>query len=451
MSAQSSDSKTKTFTLEEAVDFALKNYPAVRSSLARASAAQSGVSLARTEYLPRADMLWQGNRATRNNIFGLLLPQQIIPSISGPVLPGTSNQGVWGSAAGLLFAWEPIDFGRRAAEVNVARAAQSRATVEVSLTRLDVAVATVNSYLTLVAAEQTVRAAQSDVERRQVFARSVNVLVDNQLRAGAEASRANAELARSKANLARAQQQQEISRAALADVLGIANDLVEVREGPLLGLPPEAPPPASAIAEHPLAQEQQARVQEFHFQVHALDRSYYPKFNLQSAVFGRGSGANTDGTFGGGSAGLELDRFDWAVGLTATFPAFDIFSIRAKKNIELANERAEAARYDQTIQDLTGQFRKAEASLEGARRVAEATPVELQAARDTEMQERARYQTGLATIVEVAEAQTLLVQAEIDDSLARLAVWQNLAGVAASRGDLRPFLQLVHQKMQGGP
>jgi len=109
-SAQPS-AKARGFTLEEAVDFALSNYPAVRASLERVSAAKAEVNLVRTDYLPRADILWQGNRATRNNIFGLLLPQSIIPTISGPVLPGTSNQGVWGSAAGLLFSWQPFDFG----------------------------------------------------------------------------------------------------------------------------------------------------------------------------------------------------------------------------------------------------------------------------------------------------------------------------------------------------
>ena len=54
----------------------------MRASLERVSAAQAGVNVTRTEYLPRVDMLWQGNRATRNNTFGLLLPQGIIPSIS---------------------------------------------------------------------------------------------------------------------------------------------------------------------------------------------------------------------------------------------------------------------------------------------------------------------------------------------------------------------------------
>jgi len=36
-------------------------------------AAESQVGVARTAYLPRTDLLWQTNRATANNIYGLLL------------------------------------------------------------------------------------------------------------------------------------------------------------------------------------------------------------------------------------------------------------------------------------------------------------------------------------------------------------------------------------------
>ncbi len=448
--AQSTDTGRKVFTLEEAINFALKNYPAVRAAMERTSAAQSEIGLARTNYLPHADALWQSNRASRNNILGLLLPNSTIPSVSGPVLPTTSGRGAWGSAAGLLFSWEAFDFGRRGAEVDAARAARNTANAEAELTRLDVAIGTVNAYLTLLAAERTVQAAQADVERREVLAKSVRVLVDNQLRPGADASRANAELARARASLARARQQQEISRAALADILAVADGNVEVQEGSLVSTLPQETPSQKEVTAHPLAAAQQGRVQQAGFAARALERSYYPKFNFQSAVYGRGSSANTDGTFAGGTSGLGIDRSNWAVGLTVTFPLFDIFSIRGKRAIQAANEQGQQARYEQTILDLTGQLRKAQASLEGARQVAEATPVELEAARQTETQVRARYQSGLATIVEISEAQSLLVQSEIDDALARLAVWQNAASVAAAQGNLQSLLQLLSRKTQGG-
>ena len=449
MSAQSEPQKTKVFTLEEAVEFALKNYPAVRASLERVRAAQAGVGVTRTSYLPRTDLLWQSNRATDNNITGLVFPNSVIAPISGPAPLSTSMQSAWGSAGGLLFSWEPLDFGYRGAKVDAARAVQSRAAAESSLTRLDVGVATVNAFLTLLAAEETVRAAQADVERRGTFAKAVHVLADNQLRAGADASRADAELARSRVNLARAEQQAAVSRAQLADILGIADRMVEVRESSLVGAPPASAPAAASVALNPFAQARHARVQEEQSLVRALDRSYYPKFYLQSSIYGRGSGLDPAGKFLGGTEGLGPDRANWAAGLSVTFPVFDIFSIKSKKAVEAANERAEEARYDQALQDLTGQLRKAQASLDGARKVAENTPLELDAARTTETQERARYQAGLATLVDVADSQSLLVQAEIDDALARLAVWQNLASVAAAQGDLGPFLQSLHDAAQG--
>jgi hypothetical protein len=122
--AQTEQGNKKVLTLQEAVDFALKHYPAVRAALERSTAAQAGVGLARTAYLPRADTVWQTNRATDNNITGLLLPQSITAPISGPVPAPTSGRSAWGSAAGLLFST-----AHPAAEVEHACVAEAQAQV----------------------------------------------------------------------------------------------------------------------------------------------------------------------------------------------------------------------------------------------------------------------------------------------------------------------------------
>ena len=83
--------------------------------------------------------------------------------------------------------------------------------------------------------------------------------------------------------------------------------------------------------------------------------------------------------------------------------------------------------------------------LTGARRVARNIPIQLDAARATEQQAAARYKAGLATIVEVAEAQRLLTQTEIDDALARLSVWRAMLALAAAEGDLSPYLDQVRR------
>jgi outer membrane protein TolC len=78
--------------------------------------------------------------------------------------------------------------------------------------------------------------------------------------------------------------------------------------------------------------------------------------------------------------------------------------------------------------------------LGGARNVAANTPIQVTAARAATEQATARYQSGLGNIDEVAEAQRLLTQSEIDDALARLGVWRGLLGVATAAGDIQPFV-----------
>jgi outer membrane protein TolC len=126
--------------------------------------------------------------------------------------------------------------------------------------------------------------------------------------------------------------------------------------------------------------------------------------------------------------------------VTATFPLFDWFSVRQRRRIEAETERAELATYDRIVQELSSQSEQARAEIEGARRVAANTPIQLASARVLDQQSRARYDAGLATIIEVADAQRLLLQSEVGDAVARLGVWQALVADAAARGD---FADLV--------
>jgi outer membrane protein len=440
----------KPLSLEDAIQQAVAHYPSIRASLERAEVAQAGISLAKTAYLPAANALWQGNRATRNNIFGQLFPQAVIPPISGPVLPTTSSEGATGSAAGLLLSWEPFDFGYRAATVSAARANRAVSGAEVNVTRLDLMAAVTNAFTSLAAAQQVTRAAQANVDRREVFAKSVHTLVDNQLRPGADASRADAELASARIALIQAQTDERVSLVNLARLLNVAPAGLAIDAAELLDLPPQAPSGANSIQLHPLAVAQNERVNFAASQVSALDRSYVPRFNFQGALSGRGTSANNDGTFSDFSQGFGIQRRNWALGLTATFGLGDFFSIRARKQGAEASRRVEEARYAQTVDDLSGQLAEAQAAFDGARQIAENTPVELRAARDGETQARARYQAGLATAVEVSDAQALLIRAEIDDAVSRLNAWRSLAGIFAAQGDIGPFLDLLRTAHTGG-
>jgi outer membrane protein TolC len=131
--------------------------------------------------------------------------------------------------------------------------------------------------------------------------------------------------------------------------------------------------------------------------------------------------------------------------MSVTFSALDYIGLRARREIESHREQAEEARYRRVLLELKTQQDRALAQLEGARQVAAQIPVQLAAARDAERQAGARYKAGLGTLVEVAEAQRLLTQIEIDEALSKLAVWRAWLGVAATAGDLAPLLEKAGQ------
>ncbi len=229
-------------TLQQAVEAAAKNYPSIRVSQEQINAAAAGIRLARTSYLPRIDALAVMNRATRNNVFGILLPQSVIPSMSGPVL-GTNNLGTaWGSAVGGLVRWEPFDFGLRQANVGVAEATRVQSEASLKRTQFEVTTATLDSYLTLAAAQETTKAAQAGVDRADAVVRTTHAQVNAQLRPGADSSRAEAERAAAQTQLIQARQAVEVARAALAQFVAVDPAQIVIDAPGLLQLPPERAP-----------------------------------------------------------------------------------------------------------------------------------------------------------------------------------------------------------------
>lgn len=441
----------KQFTVPEAVDYALTNYPDVRASLEQYNAARAAVGVAQSSYIPRLDSAWQGDRGSRESVLGVLLPQSpnILTGTQGGVTPH-SNRPFWTSGAGVLLSWDPFDFGYRHAQVLSARATESRTQEQVTLTRLGVASAVAEASLALLADEQRASAMQADVNRREIFDKSVHALVDAHLRPGADASRADAELAEAKTRMIQAQGQTDLGSIALAQVLGLAGARVTIAPGPLLQAPPDEKAAQSPVEKHPAAVVEQGRVNEEKARIRVLNHQYFPHFTTEALVSARGSGERSNGTVQPGLNGLDFSVYNWEAGLTAQMNLTEIFAIHDRKRVEEANRRREEAVYARVTQVLTAQQQAATAQLEGARRVAQNTPIELAASREGELQATARFRAGLGTIVDVAEAQDLLAQAEMDDSLARLSIWRALAELSAANGDLSPFLNTVKSMPQGG-
>jgi outer membrane protein len=436
-------------TLERVIETANANYPAIKAAQAQQKAAQRGVSVAKTAYLPHADILWQTNRATANNILGLLLPQATIPSVTGSVLPSDPTRSAWNSAGGALLSWQPFDFGARGAKVEVARQGSEAARQAESLTRLEVGANAGSAFFDLAAAEQLVTVAQANVQRYESFDKVVHVLVDNSLRPGVDASQADAQLALARNQLIQVETEAALRRSALAEYLQTTQTQAAIDASQVLASLPQTDLTSIGTTKHPAVLEEHALTLQQEAQKRLLDRSYVPVFSTAGMVFGRGAGTSATGTFPGGTAGLAPDVFNWGVGVQVSFAAFDYFNLRDQRGVQEANVQAEHARYDQSVSDVNAALERAQATLAGARQLAANTPIALLAARATEQQQQVRYRSGLATVVDVATAEGVLAQAEGDDAIARLGVWRAELGIAAAEGDLQPFVQLLQSQAKG--
>ncbi len=353
-SAQSSEgSGGPPLTLEQIIDLARVNYPAIQAAQARQRAAQGTIGLARTAYLPRTDLVWQTNRATSNNIYGLLLPQGVISPITGPVIATDVARSAWSSGGGALLSWQPFDFGVRASRVAAAQQGNEAAKQAGALTMLEVSAGAASAFFDLAAARQLVMVAEANITRLETFNRTIHVLVENTLRPGADASQADAQLALARNQLVRAQTEEHLRRAALSKFLRPAVERPEIDAAKMLAGLPIADSGSTNITANPAALQETYLIQQQQAQKRILDRSYVPVFNTQGAVSGRGAGTDPSGRFPGGTAGLAPDTFNWAAGVQVTFSAFDYFGLREQKRIQKANLQAEHARYNQVIDEIS--------------------------------------------------------------------------------------------------
>lgn len=434
--------------LPAAIGRAMKEAPLVRAARSRVDAAEAGTDLAQTAYLPRLDLLWQTVRATRNNVAGTSMPQFVVPPVSGPVTD-KSWDDAWGTTAGLLFTWEPFDFGLRSAQVGLTRLASRLARTEVEAARLEAGCLAAESFIAWLAAREARAAVKSNVDRWEVIVRSVRAKVAPGLQPGADLSRAEAELAAAQNALIRADQAVQDALLLLGLAVHDPGTPPEPAPGPLLSPPADEGLENGVPLTHPWLARHAASLELARGRTASLDSAGLPRVNLQFSFGGRGSGFDGQGETGDAADGLYPDHGNWAAGIQFLFPLSDRAQIGARRRADEAAEREELARGDQTYLELKVHQARLRNAYEAAERIAKNMPVQVKAAGEAYTRARTRLEAGLGTVGEVAEAQRLLAQSEIDAALSTLALWRVLAAAARIRGSFDAFLAVVERSKAG--
>jgi len=426
-------------TLEQAVRYALAHHPAVAGALARIDGARASRDLAAAARIPTLDAAAMVGGATGNVTAGSFFPMSGVPGSSGPV--GTTSLGgaAWTTTAALV-STVPLTGFVRANRLTSARAAAEHAAESgAEAVRLDVAYTAAAAYLRAMAAAAAQRATEAGVRRARTLLTRTDALVTQQLRPGADLSRARAELADAERDEANAQRQRAIAEAQLAEALGSATPVAAMDTAGAAA----TPLPASS-ADHPLiAEAKDAEVAAIRERdVAAL--GWWPRLDVVGALWARGSGIAVNGVVAPSMRdGLNPAVPNWALGLSVSWPLLGFPAISAEsRRTDAAVAMANAS--ERAVENAVSSARRAaDADAAGAAMVAQRSKVALEAARIALDQAAARYDAGLSSVADVADAQRLLARAEAADAVAGIESLAAQLGVARARGNLQALLALT--------
>lgn len=439
---------TKAVTLREAVDVSLRNFPTIAQKRFKLRAAKANVRLAKTQYLPNLNWDIQESAITGNRVASVVMNNvsgfDTVPVDSGPVSTKTSLRPNINNLQGLNLNCLLVDFGMRKANDQYAYADARTARADVDLTRLDVAFDAANAFLTAVAAKQVIISTRAALDHMEAANLRAKTLVAEGLRPGVDAADWDYEVSKAKIDLIKAEKETRLALVELAEKMGVAASDMDIISTPLIRRPTEFPQefrPAN-LQSHPLALVKTAEIYRWRAKQDVLDRAYRPHLWLNCSVWGKGSNdnANTLRKFGGGAL---PQVFNYMAGLSLSFPVMEYFPLKAQRDMAHSNELAAKADFDLAMQILEKKDARARVLLAQARKVADETPVLVEAARVREIKVLKRYSTGLTNMVSLAQAEKALAEAEVENAMAQVEVWRSVLALAYVQGDLAPFLKLV--------
>ena len=413
--ARAQDTKALKLTLQEAVQFALKQNPQVQ--IANLSMAQSvqDRNIARAALLPQADFQ-AFDRAMRFNIdaqFGSKFPG--IPEHAGPFqfFQAGPNFGMPIFDLTLWRRWASAHQGVRASEAQ-----------ETSV-REQIVLLVVSQYLGGMRAGAAVVAAKSRVDLAQALYDQASDLQKNGVGTGLDTLRANVELQNEKQRLIEAQTQEEVALYGLVRLLNLdPHQQVELADQPSFFQTPEFA--ASESIEQALLTRPEMKALEAQERIARLAIKGASESRLPSINFGG------DWAYQGLSLPSSIPSYTLQV-------SFDVPIITSGRiHAQIVRSNLELKKVMQQRADLRDQIaldvKTGVAQLESARHEVEVANLGVKLAKEEVSQARDRFQAGVANNIEVITAQDALARANDNQIVALYGYNQSRADLAHAIG-----------------
>jgi outer membrane protein len=314
------------------------------------------------------------------------------------------------AAAGAMVTQLITDFGRTANLASSANLAAKAENQNAMATKEQILLAVDQAFYSSLQSQAVLTVAQETVKARQTVSDQVNSLFQSKLKSGLDLSFANVNLAQAKLLLLDAQNNENAARAALSAVLGFSN----LQNFQLVDDPtPNAPPPGNVDDLVSIAFAVRPEILALEFQSESARKFQIAERDLLFPDI-RALGAVGDTPI----RNPIVSAWYGAVGVNVNIPVFNgfLFSARAKEAALRAQATEERLRdlRDQIARDVRNSWLNATTAynrLAVTQQLLEQANLALTLA-------QSRYNLGLASIVELSQAQLQQTQAQITNAQA---------------------------------
>lgn len=428
----------KVLTLAAALEYAAAHQPAIEQAMAEIAAREAQARVPRAGWLPQASMQAQWLVGTVNqttasyiNVRGV----EVARVTATPVTAHTSWTPTPSSLVAATVTQQLFDFGRIAAQAAVADAQTEVARASAAQVQLDIRLRVEEAFNAVLAGKHILAATQEAYRRAEGLYRLAETGVRSGLRPPIDRTRAQAELAQAEVQRTRAEASITSAQAALAAVIGSSDLLVDAAElqpadHPFPGLTEAL---RSAEEHSPEVMAALARLHAQEAQTSALTRELLPNLFVSGSIWGNAGGAqvaNGEPAYGNGwlpSVG------NFSVSVVLQWHLLDPTAIR-RRSAAQQRQRVERAAVAVARREVVLQVQRSYLDLEAAQKTLPALAATVTASKANLDQAQARFRAGLGTIIELTDAEALLINAQLGLAVGQFNVARAAAQLARSLG-----------------
>ncbi len=414
---------TPAMTLTEALQYAHAHHPALRAAAARLEAVRADATVSRARWAPTFVATAQLLATTTNNTTGsyLAVPGFDNPRVSATRADSPSSASLAPSPTtlvGLGVRQEVFDFGRITAQVAVDDLAADAERFSLESTRLVIDYDVEEAYFAVLAAQAVQTASTHAYERAALHRDLARAGVETGLRRPIELTRSEATLDRYDLGRIRARRGVAVAQTVLAAAVGFPDARLDISGTPPspADLPPLPGASAAALSHNPELLAARARERAQEARTRAIESETRPNLFLSGALSGNAGGGTPSSGDAAPDHGLLPLVPNWDVGLVLSWPLFDA-TVSARADKARIGESADREETEAVRLRTAASVEQAYLDVEAA---GDALPVlkhTLDAAVANYAQASARFEIGLGNTVELADAEELRTDAEIQLAL----------------------------------